>query len=134
MSLEVFCDTLAEQLHDALTNVEAVYPMPVLNVQSQTVTVSPAPDWGAWEEASSFCDPEVSFELIMVASSSDFRSSMRWFMARLDELKTAFDADPSVGGTCDGVSVAGWTQPAIVSTGSGDALAVRVRLNPVVIL
>lgn len=132
MTIEAFCDALAEHLENGMSDVVDVYPMPTLNVQSQTITVSPAPDWGAWEE-SSFCDPEISFELIMVASSSDFRESMRWFMARLDELRTVFDADPYIDSTCDGISVAGWSQPAIVSTGSGDALAVRVRLNPVVI-
>ena len=133
MMLEAFCDALATRIDAGLSDVEVVYPMPTANVQSHSVTVSPAPEWGNWGEGSSFCDPEVSFELILVASSSDFRSSMRWFMARLDELRVVFDDDPYVDGTCDGVSVAGWGQPSLVSTGSGDALAVRVRLNPVVV-
>lgn len=132
MTIEAFCDALAAHLDAGLSDVEDVYPMPTVNVQSQTVTVSPAPDWGTWDE-SSFCDPTLSFELILVASTNDFRSSMRWFMARLDELKTVFDDDPYIDSTCDGVSIAGWSQPAIVSTGSGDALAIRVQLNPVVI-
>lgn len=131
MSLEGFCDALASHVKAATSEVSDVYPLPTVNVQSNTIIVSPAPEWGTWED--SFCDPEVAFELILVASSTDFRSSMVWFMDRLDELKTVFDSDPSIDGTCDGLSIAGWSQPAIVSTGSGDALAVRVRLNPVVI-
>lgn len=133
MRLEAFCDALAVTIAGGLTDVEDVYPVPPVNIQTPSVTISPAPDWGEWDESASFCDPVVSYELILIASSSDFRSSMSWFMARLDELKTVFDADPSVSGTCDGASIAGWSQPALVSTGSGDALAVRVRLNPVVI-
>lgn len=133
MTIEAFCDALAQHIDANLSELEVVYPTPTSNVQSQSVTVSPAPDWGSWDDTSSFCEPTLSYELILIASTSDFRSSMSWFMARLDELKTMFDADPYLGSACDGVSIAGWSQPAIVSTGSGDALAVRVRLNPVVV-
>lgn len=131
MNIAAFCDALAAQLAAGLSSVAEVYPVPTPNVQSGTVTVSPAPDWGTWGPDENFCAPSLRFELVLVASTTDFRESMLWFMARLDELRTVFDDDPSVDATCDGVSVAGWSQPEIVSTGSGDALAVRVQLNPV---
>lgn len=132
MNMQEFMEALADHVSQAVSDTDYVYPLPTVNLQTPSITVSPAPEWGSWEGAA-FCDPEVSFELLLVASTSSYPSSMGWFMGRINELKSAFDEDRTIGGRCDGISVTGWNQPQLVSTGSGEVLAVRVQLNPVVI-
>lgn len=99
-------------------DVEIVYPSPPARVEMFTAVVSPAPEWGSFEGAT-FCGPNVNWEVILLAGLTDFAASMDWFYARVTEMA----ASPELG-------VRSWSQPERISTGSADALAVRVQLSP----
>lgn len=117
MTLLAQAQAIAAAAEAACTEVGIVYPTPPATVETRSIVVSPAPEFGSFDD-SSFCAPEVSWELILVAGSADFAASLEWFYARLGELATD-----------DTLLVDSWSQPELISLGStGEGLAVRVRL------
>lgn len=110
---------IAAAVEAACTDVGIVYSTPPATVETRSVVVSPAPEFGTFADAT-FCAPDVSWELILVAGAADFAASLAWFYARIGELA----AD-------DTLIVESWTQPELISLGSsGEGLAVRARLAP----
>ena len=117
MSLSAQATEIAAAV-EAACDLELVYPAPPARVEAFTAVVSPAPEWGTFE-GTTFCDADVSWEVILIAGMADFLASMDWFYARVTELAASAD-----------VGVESWSQPERINLGSSEGLAVRVRLHP----
>lgn len=121
MTLIAQARAIAAAVEAACSAVKVVYPTPPSTVGVASIVVSPAPEFGTFDDGS-FCGPDVSWELILVSAVTDFAASLEWFYARISELAAA-DTDTFI--------VDSWGQPELISLGSsGEGLAVRVRLAP----
>lgn len=113
--------SIAALLDQCGLDVDVVYPSPPANLDTKSAVVVPAPDWGSFDGAT-FCGPRVSWEIILVASITDFGAAMDWFFEQV-----------SILAAVDELEVASWQQPELIQLGAGqggEALAVRVQLAP----
>lgn len=110
--------TLIEQCG---VDVDVVYPSPPANLDTKSAVVVPSPEWGTFT-GGGFCGPLVSWQIILVASLSDFAAAMDWFYEQVTILAAV-----------DELEVATWQQPERIALGAGvggEALAVRIQLAP----
>lgn len=118
MSISAEAHAVADLVEAACTNLEVVYPAPPAHVEMFSAVVSPAPEWGSFDDAG-FCDVDVSWEIILIAGITDFLASMDWFFDRVTELASS-----------RALGVESWSQPERIQTDTTtQALAVRVQLT-----
>jgi hypothetical protein len=118
MSLLTQAAEIKTAVEAACTGLSIVYSSPPSTIEGYSATVSPAPEWGTFD-GGTFCDPVVSWEVVLVTPVNDFGAAMDWFYERITELAASAD-----------VGVASWQQIERINLGSGDGFAVRVSLDP----
>lgn len=99
-------------------NFTTVRPSIPAHVEVFSAIVSPAPEWGSFEDGT-YCAPLVNWEVVIVAPFTDFRISMDWLYDRVLEMAAV-----------DELAIQSWTQPERIDLSGVDAIAVRVALAP----